>query len=92
MSESASAFSAASKRTGNFLLRRFDRLKMPSAAFAESKYFSGGFVSKTCDNEHLGAALRDSEVLRVQYRPRNTVPEFIQTFEDDLEVAPAIAG
>jgi hypothetical protein len=52
----------------------------------------GTSSSRTSDNEHAAAALRDSEVLRVQYRPRRIEPEFFQPGEDGGEVTSSIAG
>jgi hypothetical protein len=60
---------------------------MPAAAFALKKYFAGTVRSKTCHNEDATAALWDSEVLRVQYPPRHTIPEFIHFTDEPSEVA-----
>ena len=66
---------------------------MPAAAFADSEYLLDGSPTRTCDNEHASAALRDSEVLRVQYRKGDTIePEFPQIVEDGGEESAAGEG
>jgi hypothetical protein len=89
----AGASNARAKAEGSSLPRFAARRSIPTAAFADSQYLRCGvWVSKTADNEHASATLRDSEVARVQYRPRHAVPEVIHIAEDLPEVTSASAG
>lgn len=78
---------------GSSFPRRSARRRIPAAAFADSQYRGGGGeVSRTSDNEHSAAPLGDSEISSVQSSPCDAVPEFVQSVEDDGEVASLIRG
>jgi len=86
------ATSASTKGSGNILPRRSARRRIPRAALGESEYRGGAWSTRTADNEHAAAALRDTEVLCIQSSPRDVVPEFVQIMEDDPEVTSASRG
>jgi len=88
----ATARSAASKRSGNALPRFSARRRIPEHAFGLKKYFGGASVSKTADNEHTAAALGHSEILSVKNPPGDAIPEFDQPAKDGGEVGSSVRG
>ena len=87
----AIACSKAFLRVSGKAFPRFSaRRIIPSQAFALKEYLCGVRASKNSDKEDAPAALRDrpeestrrpvgySDELRIEYSPRQTVPEFIQ--------------
>lgn len=63
---------------------------IPSQALELKEYVGGASVSKMADNEHTAASLGHSEELRVQYPPRQTVPELVQRGQQASESLPAL--
>jgi hypothetical protein len=60
----------------------------------DREYFSrcSPVVSKTSDNEHASAALRDSEVLSVKNCVAHPIPEFNQGPEHGSKIPSSVAG
>ena len=86
----ATARSAASRWTGNFLPRRAARRRIPAQARALKKYRGWTSpVTKTRDNEHALPALGQSEILSVQNSVGEPIPEFDQAPEDGTKVPSA---
>jgi hypothetical protein len=77
---------AASKRVGNALPRLSARRRIPAAAFGLKEYFGWAWGSKMSDNVDTAAPLGHSEVLRVEYPPRQAVPDVGQRIHDDSEI------
>jgi len=70
---------------------RSARRSMPFAAFGLKKYFCGTSpVSMSSNNEDSLTRLGDSEVFAVKHTPSQTIPEFGQSSNDDLEVSPFV--
>jgi len=87
VSAPATARSAASRWTGNFLPRRAARRRIPAQARALKKYRGWTSpVTKTRDNEHALPALGQSEILSVQNSVGEPIPEFDQAPEDGTKV------
>lgn len=81
---------AAPSGIGKLLPLDFARRKIPLKALGLKQYLSRcGPVSKHADNEHAAASLGHSEELRVEYTPRQTVPEFIHFIEELSESLPS---
>lgn len=77
---------AASKCVGNALPRLSARRSIPAAAFGLKEYFGWAWGSKMSDNVDTAAPLWDSEVLRVEYAPRQAEPDVGQRIHDDSEI------
>jgi len=77
---------ASIKCIGNFLPRLSALLRIPAAAFGLKEYFGWARGTKMSDNVDTAAALGHSEVLRVEYPPRQAVPEVGQRIHDDSEI------
>lgn len=95
--ETPATAESARNRTGWIVLPRFvARPKMPSAAVADSQYFSGEVGSSTScsvnsEDEHTPSALRHSEETAVESPPAHAVPEVGQRSKHDSEVPTAVA-
>jgi hypothetical protein len=85
--------SSATARSGGSAFPLFAaRRRIPAHAFGLKKNFGRTRGSKMADNEDATASLGYSESLRVEYSPRQTIPEFIQRGEDRFEVVAPLAA
>lgn len=87
----ATASSALCKRSGNVLLRRSARRRIPRHALGLKKKRSGiGSDSKTCHKKHSTPSLRHSEEPSIQSRPAAHIPEPVQRGHELSEVLPFV--
>lgn len=64
---------------------------IPSQAFRLNEYLDGGAGSKTSDKKETAASLGHSEELRIEYAPRQTVPELVHFRQELSESLPILA-
>lgn len=64
---------------------------IPSHAFGLKQNLDGGAGSKASDKKDTAAALGHSEELRIEYAPRQTVPELVHFGQELSESLPTLA-
>lgn len=87
----ACATSASSSTFGKLFPLFRARFKIPSHALGLNKNLDGGAGSKMSDKKETAASLGHSEELRIEYAPRQTVPELVHFGQELSESLPILA-
>lgn len=66
------------------------RFKIPSHALRLNEYADGGAGSNMSDKKETAASLGHSEELRIEYAPRQTVPELVHFGQELSESLPIL--